>query len=193
MPAPSAQTVPRKSKGTIAVDRAESYAVYQGMEGEPQVAAMPLERDALRRFVQAIMDHDPVYHDEKYAANSKFDGLTAPPLYPVHAFRLPADVPDPLDAVALDSNADGTAGIMGVSFGLPPIESPYRRLLNGGNEIEFFRSLRVGERAVARPKYADVTLKEGKSGSMLLVTIETRFTTESGEPLLLNRQTLIWR
>jgi len=124
---------------------------------------------------------------------SKFGTLTAPPLYPVHAFRLPADVPDPLDAVARDPNADGTAGIMGVTFGLPPIESPYRRLLNGGNEIEFYRSLRVGEKAVARPRYASVVLKEGKSGAMLLVTVETRFTTESGEPLLLNRQTLIWR
>jgi len=42
------------------VDKAEDYAKYQGMEGEPQVASMPLERDTLRRFVQAIMDHDPV-------------------------------------------------------------------------------------------------------------------------------------
>jgi len=175
------------------VDRQENYAKYQGMQGEPQTAAMPLERDTLRRFVQAIMDQDPAYYDEAYAAKTKFDGLTAPPLYPVHAFRLPADVPDPLAVVARDPSADGTAGIMGVSFGLPVIESPYRRLLNGGNEIEFYRSLRVGERVVAQPKYADVTLKEGKSGHMLLVTVETRFTNEAGEPLLLNRQTLIWR
>jgi hypothetical protein len=174
-------------------DSQENYAKYQGLEGEPQTASMPLERDALRRFVQAIMDQDPVYYDEKYAETSKFDGLTAPPLYPVHAFRLPADAADPLEVVSRDPTADGTAGIMGVAFGLPPIEMPYRRLLNGGNEIEFYRSLRVGERAVAKPKYVDVTLKEGKSGRMLLVTIETRFTTESGEPLLLNRQTLIWR
>ena len=175
------------------MDRQENYAKYQGMQGEPQTAAMPLERDTLRRFVQAIMDQDPAYYDEAYAAKTKFDGLTAPPLYPVHAFRLPADVPDPLAVVARDPSADGTAGIMGVSFGLPVIESPYRRLLNGGNEIEFYRSLRVGERVVAQPKYADVTLKEGKSGHMLLVTVETRFTNEAGEPLLLNRQTLIWR
>ena len=175
------------------MDRAENYAKYHGMDGEPQVAAMPLERDTLRRFVQAIMDNDPVYYDEEYAKAGKFEGLTAPPLYPVHAFRLPAETPDPLDAVSRDRDADGTAGIMGVAFGLPPIESPYRRLLNGGNEIEFFRSLRVGERVVAKPKYVDVTLKQGKSGHMLLVAIETRFTTESGEPLLINRQTLIWR
>jgi N-terminal half of MaoC dehydratase len=175
------------------VDRAENYAKYRGIEGERQIAAMPLERDTLRRFAQAIMDNDPAYYDEDYAKAGKFDGLTAPPLYPVHAFRLPAGTPDPLDVVSHDPNADGTAGIMGVAFGLPEIESPYRRLLNGGNDIEFFRCLRVGESAVAQPRYVDVTLKEGKSGHMLLVTIETRFTTESGEPLLLNRQTLIWR
>jgi hypothetical protein len=163
------------------------------MEGERQVAAMPLERDTLRRFAQAIMDSDPAYYDEEHAKAGKFGCLTAPPLYPVHAFRLPADTPDPLDAISRDRDADGTAGIMGVTFGLPQIESPYRRLLNGGNEIEFFRCLRVGERVVAKPKYVDVTLKQGKSGHMLLVTIETRFTTQSGEPLLINRQTLIWR
>jgi hypothetical protein len=38
-----------------------------------------------------------------------------------------------------------------------------------------------------------VELKQGKSGAMLLVTIETTFTTEAGERLLVNRQTLIWR
>ena len=118
------------------MDSAENYAKYQGLEGELQVAAMPLERDTLRRFVQAIMDHDPVYYDDAVADASKFGGLAAPPLYPVHAFRLPADTPDPLDVVSNDPNADGTAGIMGVAFGLPPIEMPYRRLLNGGNEIE---------------------------------------------------------
>lgn len=175
------------------MDRQENYARYQGMEGERQVAAVPLERDTIRRFVQAIMDTDRVYYDEDYAKTTKFEGLTAPPLYPVHAFRVPADAPDPLDVVSRDPNADATAGIMGVTFGLPDIDSPYRRLLNGGNEIEFFRSLRVGERAVAEPKYVSVTLKEGKNGNLLLVTVETRFTTESGEPLLLNRQTLIWR
>jgi hypothetical protein len=38
-----------------------------------------------------------------------------------------------------------------------------------------------------------VVLKEGKSGQMLLVDIETEFRTEAGELLLINRQTLIWR
>ena len=78
-------------------------------------------------------------------------------------------------------------------FGLEPIDSPFKRLLNGGNEIEFFRCLQIGERCVANARYADVRLKEGKGGTLLLVVVETTFSTEAGERLLVNRQTLIWR
>jgi hypothetical protein len=38
-----------------------------------------------------------------------------------------------------------------------------------------------------------VSLKEGKSGKLLVVVIETDVRTQDGEPLLLNRQSLIWR
>ena len=166
---------------------------YLGMAGEPLVAGMPLERDTLRRFVQAIMDTDPLYLDEVYAANTKFGATVAPPLYPVHAFRPLLGGPDPLDILRTDPDADGSGGNDGMYFGLTPIESPFKRLLNGGNEIEFFRCLEVGERCVARARYADVRLKKGKGGTLLLVVVETTFSTEAGERLLVNRQTLIWR
>ena len=48
-------------------------------------------------------------------------------------------------------------------------------------------------RCVARARYANVQLKEGRSGPMLMVDIETEFRSEAGELLLINRQTLIWR
>jgi len=172
---------------------AADYAKYTGIEGAPKTAPMPLERDTLRRFVQAIMDRDPLYYDEAHAKGTKYGGLVAPPLYPVHAFRPPAGGPDPLDLVRADPDADGSGGSDGVYFGLAPVDHPFKRLLNGGNEIEFYRCLAVGERCVAKARYADVRLKEGKSGAMLLTTVETEFTTESGELLAINRQTLIWR
>jgi hypothetical protein len=166
---------------------------YRGMTGKPLVAGMPLERDALRRFVQAIMDTDPLYLDQVYAARTKFGGTVAPPLYPVHAFRPQLGGPDPLDVLRSDPDADGSGGNDGMYFGLTPIDSPFKRLLNGGNEIEFFRCLAVGERCVANARYADVRLKEGKGGMLLLVVVETTFSTDAGERLLVNRQTLIWR
>jgi hypothetical protein len=166
---------------------------YRGMSGRTLVAAMSLERDTLRRFVQAIMDTDPLYLDAVYAKGTKYGETVAPPLYPVHAFRPAPGGPDWLDALRTDHDADGSGGNDGVFFGLTPIESPFKRLLNGGNEIEFFRCLAVGEKCVANAQYADVRLREGKSGALLLVTIETTFSTEAGEKLLVNRQTLIWR
>jgi hypothetical protein len=175
-------------------DTADAIASrYRGMHGEPLIAPMPVNRDAIRRFAQAIMDTDPTYFDEAVATASKFGGITAPPLYPVHAFRRAGGTPDPLQSVQDDPNADGTAGTDAIGFGLPPIESPFKRLLNGGNVIEFFRSLRDGETAVARARYAEVAVKEGRSGAFLLVVIETEFSTEGGDKLLLNRQSLIWR
>ena len=170
-----------------------SFDRYRGMTGKPLVAGMPLERDTLRRFVQAIMDTDPLYVDAVYAAGTKYGTIVAPPLYPVHAFRPPIGGSDPLEVLQTNADADGSAGNDGMYFGLTPIESPFKRLLNGGNEIEFYRCLAVGEKCVAKARYADVQLKKGKSGALLLVVIETVFSTETGERLLVNRQTLIWR
>ncbi len=166
---------------------------FDGMEGLAKTAPMPADKDAIRRFVQAIMDRDPSYFDEDAARATKYGVVVAPPLYPVHAFRQAAGTPDPLDSLAADPDADGTAGSDAMGFGLPPIPSPFKRLLNGGNQIEFFRCLRVGERAVARPRYAEVSLKQGRSGALLMVVIETEFITAEGERLLINRQSLIWR
>ena len=167
------------------------FARYVGMKGPVKRAHAPLEADTLRRFVQATMDADPLHHDPGHAAGTRYGRVVAPALYPVHAFRPPAGSPDNLASVQQDPNADGTYGNDGVFFGLEPIASPFKRLLNGGNEIEFFRCLAVGELCTAQARYANVLLKEGKSGQMLLVDIETEFRTEAGELLLINRQTLI--
>lgn len=165
---------------------------YVGLVGQPRTAT-PLEADALRRFTQAIMDDDPTYYDPAAASRSPQGTIAAPPLFPVHSFRRQPGTPDPLQAVIDDPEHDGIGGASGTLQGLPPIPSPFKRLLNGGNEIEFFRCLALGERAVAKPRYQGVELKQGRSGPMLLVTIEVRWETDTGELLMINRQTSIRR
>ncbi len=168
------------------------YQKWIGYVGQPRTAA-PLEADALRRFTQAIMDDDPAYYDPAAAARSKQGTIAAPPLYPVHSFRRQPGTPDPLKAVNDDPEHDGIGAASGTLQGLPAIPSPFKRLLNGGNEIEFFRCLAVGERAVAKPSYKNVELKQGRSGPMLIVTIEVRWETDAGDLLMINRQTSIRR
>ena len=166
---------------------------YIGQKGPSKVAHLPLERDSLRRFAQAIMDQDKLYFDDAHAAGTRYGKVIATPLYPVHAFRSPAGSPDRLNTVQANPEHDGTDSSDGAYASLPKIDMPFKRLLNGGNEIEFQRCLALGEVAVATPRYAKLQLKKGKSGSMLLVTIETEYRTKEGELLLVNLQTLIWR
>jgi len=170
----------------------EDYARYIGVTAAPIVSA-PLESDSVRRFAQAIMDDDPAYHDKVHAGALPAGGVTAPPLFPIHIMRRPPGTPDPLEPLTRDPDLDGTGDLGSFLYGLPSIPMPFNRLLNGGSDIDFGRNLRIGERAVAQARYKDIRLRQGKSGDMLIVVIETRFTTEAGEHLVTVRQTAIWR
>ena len=70
------------------------------------VVSEPISADAVRRFVQATSEQDPVYWDEQIATR-RYGGPVAPPLYPMHAFRRQAGTPDPLDRAAQDRDWDG--------------------------------------------------------------------------------------
>jgi hypothetical protein len=56
---------------------AATFEKYRGMTGRTLVAGMPLERDTLRRFVQAIMDTDPLYVDREYAKGTRYGEIAA--------------------------------------------------------------------------------------------------------------------
>jgi MaoC dehydratase-like protein len=114
----------------------------------------------------------------------------APAAFPVHAFRRPPDAPDPLDQTG-DPGFDGRNRQM--RPGLPPVEIPLVRLLNGGYDYEFFRFARHGERLFVKSRFRDIYQRDGKSGTMVFVVIEDLYSNERGEPLLKMTNTLILR
>jgi acyl dehydratase len=78
--------------------------------------------------------------------------------------------------------------------GLPPVPLPtLPRLLNGGNEVEFYQLPKLGDRITARAKYLDIYEKTGRSGTMIFILIETRYTNQKDELLMVSRVTLIRR
>jgi hypothetical protein len=150
-------------------------------------AGCAVESSEVRRFHQATMDAAPRYWDAKAAG--RYGGPVAPPAFAVHAFRLAPDAPDPLEHIH-DPDADGLSRAF---RGLPAINVPLPRLLNGGYRYEFFRYARVGERIQRKSRYADIRQKDGKSGPMVLIDIEDRFRADGGEPLLTVTTTTILR
>ncbi len=169
----------------------EALKKYIGLQSETEIACDPVERGAVRRYAQAIMDEDPIFA-EPCANNARFGGPVAPPLFPTHMFRRKFGAPDPIQERASDPNFDGLGATS--SQGLPEL-APIKHLalLNGGSEIEFFRYARHGETVKLSSRYADIVEKETSKGPMLFVTIETEYRTGEGELLMKARRTLIRR
>jgi acyl dehydratase len=163
-----------------------------GMEGEAQTCGDPVERSEVRRFAQAVMDDDPIFWNDAYVKNTRYGEVVAPPLFPLFAHRRPPGSPDPLASAVTDPDFDGFVGLL--TTGLPPVPLPkLPRLLNGGNEVEFYQLPKLGDRITARAKYLDIYEKTGRSGTMVFIVIETRYINQHDELLLISRVTFIRR
>jgi hypothetical protein len=160
-----------------------------GVESDLEIACEPVERGAVRRFAQASLDDDPVYHDTEAAA--RYGGPIAPPLFPMTMFRRDFRTPDPLVERAEDPDFDGIVG--STAQGLPPLPLPSLSLLNAGTEVELVRYARHGETVRSLSRYERVYEKSGKSGSMLFVVIATDYVAGDGDLLMRVRKTQIRR
>jgi hypothetical protein len=167
---------------------------YIGLESEEVEAWDPVELGSIRRMSQAIMDNDPVYWNEEYAKSLGFEGIVAPPLYPMHAIRRLPGTPDPLVSDEGNPDYDGAGQSHGTGLGLPPIPIPLSKLINGGNEVEVYAYARPNERIVAKSKYKNVYQKEGSSGPLVFVITETSYRAkETNTLLMISRRTQIFR
>jgi len=163
-----------------------------GAESGLEVACDPVERGAVRRYVQAYMDDDPIFYSEEKTHSLKYRVPVAPPLFPMNMFRRPPGTPDPFAGRANDPHFDGI--VDSTAQGLPPLPLPQGvGLLNAGTDVEVFRYARHVETVTAKSRYYSITEKESSKGPMLLVVIETEYRTEGGELLLRAKKTQIRR
>ena len=148
-----------------------------GRKGPVRPAAEPLSHDQLRRFNQAAMEPEILIP----AGAPRDPAETAPPLWPLHAFVRGSDEPDPFDVLRQDPELDGTYGAG--ETGLPPVDLPLTRVLNGGVSAEFFAQAEVGDVIHAQSEYTDIAEREGRSGPMVIVAITTTYTNQHGRLL----------
>ena len=161
-----------------------------GHEAPPIEATHLVEASEVRRFHHATMDPAPRYWDPDSPGARRCGGVVAPPGFPVHALRRAPGAADPLD----DADLGGLGGFgRALRPGLPPLDLPLTRLLNGGYEYELFRYARLGERIVCRSRYKDIYQRDGASGAMVFVVLEDAYATAEGEPLLTVTNTMILR
>ena len=135
-----------------------------GVESAPM--RYDVEKGAIRKFAAAIGDDDPIYHDEQAAQAAGFKTIVAPPTF-LCTFRA-QELPD-----------------LKITFG--------RVRLNGGNAYEYYKPVYAGDTITVTAKYADVTERTGRTGSMVFVFTDLTFTNQHGEVVATGRNTGIMR
>lgn len=125
-----------------------------------------VEQGHIRRFNQAIGDTNPIYSDNSVAEKSAYRTVIAPLTFPI-ALRD--------DAVQL------------------PIKLDVRRMLHGEQSFSYHQPMRPGEVYSAQMKVADVYEKEGKSGTMQFIIIDTEFRNAQEELAVVSRMNIVYR
>jgi hypothetical protein len=140
-----------------------------GVESDP----VPYEVDntGCRQFARSVGYTDPVFFDEGYARTKGLRGIRAPYGFLGHPIVVPGKQQPPHPGMAL------------------PV--PYKRILNGGTDIEYLQDVCAGDALTATVKITDLTEREGKMGPMLIVNTETTFRNDTGDTVAIQRGTLI--
>ena len=156
------------------------WTKYVGQETGTWTGEPVLARD-VRRYALAIDDPNPIYRDP--AAARKVGGLVAPLFYVTWAVGVPGS-----EKGTKELGEDGLATFVGI----PDIPNVWDLgWVRGGEEIEFFGRVHVGDRVTVNGRIADMKEKEGKIGKLLLVTSEFVYTNQAGEKLATHRLTMI--
>lgn len=137
-----------------------------GVESEPSV--FEIEKEAIRRWAEAIGDPNPLHYDEGYARGLGYRSLVAPPAFIPHYHY-------PLKRGKVKA----------------AVNSPYSRNLAGGDEIEVYRPLQAGDTVYTTSKLVEIIEKESRLGKMILLVSETYIRDAAGVLLSKARHTEI--
>ena len=70
-------------------------------------------------------------------------------------------------------------------------ESPLTRVLNGGNELEYYQKISISDVISVTGKITSLRERAGKMGRMLFLTVELTYKNQRGEVAARGRNTLI--
>jgi len=140
-----------------------------GKESEP--VTIEVDKTAVRMFARAVGYKDLIFYDEEYARSKGHRSLPAPMGFLGHPIYRPDRPSRPAYVMAF--------------------QTPYRRVLNGGTDIEYYEPICAGDVLTATTKIADIVERTGSLGPMLLIISETTYRNQAGKAVATFRGTLI--
>ena len=132
----------------------------------------------INRFAQAIGEINPIHCDQDHARSSRYGGIVAPPLF-CQALTYEDVSPEQL-------LADGSP--LEISVPVPAM-----RAVGGGSEYTIHRLVRAGEVIEIKSTLKDVYTKQGRSGLLYIIVVETVFSDANDHPVATELATYIKR
>jgi acyl dehydratase len=143
-------------------DVPESVRALVGVETTRRVQ---VTSNDIKRFAQAIGATDPVHYDEEHARTTRHGRIVAPPLFCQSLTY--EDVPRE------QLGADGSPAEINIDIPAP-------RAVGGSSEYRINRLVAAGETITVVSRLADVYTKQGRSGPLYMVVVETDFRGDDG-------------
>jgi len=134
-----------------------------GVESEPW--EYEVTTTSVRMYARGIASEDPIHYDVDFAKSQGFRSIVAPLGY----------VGTP---VYLPGKTDPTFGFPRREGG-PRLNIPFKGLLDGGTETEYFDVICAGDVLVETSHLADLKLRDRPGGKMLFVTNEAVYTNKA--------------
>lgn len=148
------------------------------MIGKEKIRRYEVTKRDIKRFAQGIGETDPIHFDEDYAKSTKYGTIIAPPLFcQMFTFE---DVP------AEELPSDGSP----IEIDVPV---PAQRTVGGASSYEIFQRVKAGDQITVKSTLKDVLTKEGKSGRLYFIIVETEFSNQRNELLAKETATYIKR
>jgi len=136
-----------------------------GVEGPP--VTLEVEKTNCRMYARSVGHVDPIFYDEEAAKARGYRGIVAPPGF----------LGTPIFRPGSGGGVPGETGGRGFSV-------PYKRVLNGGTDYEYFPdedAVCAGDTITARGKIRGFEEAEGSLGPMLITKRETTYTNQRGK------------
>jgi acyl dehydratase len=151
----------------------EDIQKYVGTEAPPYV--LHIERELVRRYVEAVQDENPLWMDEDYARSTRWKGTIVPP----HLFC----------SLMTIMRCSPESGVIPVPASNVPL--PRQNVLEGEETWEFFAPLRVGDVITSRVRLTDVKCREGRLGEMFIMTYVAETVNQRGELIARSSNTIV--
>lgn len=135
----------------------------------------------IARFARAIGETDPIYYDAEAARAAGHRNVVAPAYFPYTIRMQAANLRD-----RSDLEPDGSS-----SEDVPPVETT--RAMAGETKVEMGVRIAAGDTITLEKRILDLYEKSGRSGDLVFVVQEFRFTNQDGALVMREEFTRIYR